>query len=126
MDKIGTFLGNWLIGKEIPGGVFLHLNAMVTVAPFHKIGGHVTATQATNPPLHTVIDVTGTYADMTVGGTKVHVATIRNVPSPLLGHPSLEMLVVFDENWGDGTAWFEMQIGSSHFDEADAPVKPEK
>jgi hypothetical protein len=30
METIGTFLGKWLIGKKIPGGVLLHLDAMVT------------------------------------------------------------------------------------------------
>ena len=98
----------------------------MTVAPFHKISGHVTVTQATNPPLDVVIDVTGSYTNMTVGGAPVHVATIRNVPSPLLGAPSLEMLVVWDENWQKGTAWFSLQIGSRHIEESDAPVVVEK
>ena len=82
MENIGTFLGKWVIGKQLAGGVLLHLNAMVTVAPFQKISGHVTVTQATNPPLHVVIDSTGNYTNTTVGGTKVHVATIRNVSQP--------------------------------------------
>jgi hypothetical protein len=126
MENIGTFLGKWVIGKQLAGGVLLHLNAMVTVAPFQKISGHVTVTQATHPPLHVVIDVAGTYANMTVGSTKVHVATIRNVPSPLFGAPSLEMLVVWNEDWQSGTACFSAQIGSSHIEQCDAPVKVEK
>jgi hypothetical protein len=126
MENIGTFLGKWVIGKQLAGGVLLHLNAMVSVAPFQKISGHVTVTQATHPPLHVVVDVAGHYFDTTVGGTKVHVAIIRNVPSPLDGAPWLEMLVVWNEDWQSGTAWFSVQIGSSHFEESDAPVKVEK
>jgi hypothetical protein len=126
MENIGTFLGNWLIGKAIPGGVLAHLNAMVSVAPHQKISGQTTFTQATNPPLHTVIDVVGRYVNTTVGEVKVHIATIHSVPSHLLGTPWLEMLVVWSEDWQSGTAWFNAQIGATHIEQCDAPVKAEK
>jgi hypothetical protein len=123
--KTGLFLGKWLIGKAIPGGILAHLNAMVST-PNQKISGHVTFTQATNPPLDVTVDVAGHYVNTAVGATKVHIAVIRSVPSQLIGAPWLEMLVVWADDWQSGTAWFSAQIGSTHIEQSDAPVKIEK
>jgi hypothetical protein len=124
--KTGVFLGKWVIGKTIAGGILAHLNAMVSVAPYQKISGQVTLTQATNPPLDAVIDVAGHYVNTTIGGTKVHIAIIRSVPSTLDGAPWLEMLVVWAEDWQTGTAWYRAQTGSKHIEQNDVPVKAEK
>ena len=69
-----------------------------------------------------VIDVYGDYVDYVIGGTTVHIARIDNVDTGRFGAPSLRMLVVFDQNWQNGTAWFSLAIGSSFTEEADAPV----
>ena len=121
MADTGLFLGKWQIGKTIPGAKLLHLKAMVST-PEKRISGQVTVTQATQEPLNVVIDVYGDYVDYVIGGTTVHIARIDNVDTGRFGAPSLRMLVVFDQNWQNGTAWFSLAIGSSFTEEADAPV----
>jgi hypothetical protein len=126
MSPIGTFLGKWVIGKQIPGGILLHMEAMVTVAPHKKISGQVTTSQAL-PEYHPIhIDVTGKYVDFELGGKKVHIATIENVDSKLPGAPSLKLLAVFDDAWQSGTAWFHLVSGTLNLEENDAPVVVEK
>jgi hypothetical protein len=122
MENIGAFLGKWMIGNTIPGGVLLHLSAVVTVAPYNKMSGQIKFTQATHPPLDITVEVVGGYVDTVIGQTKVHIARIHTAPPQLLGTPSVDLLVLFDENWQKGTAWFTAMIGSSHFAENDAPV----
>lgn len=125
-NEIGSFLGKWIIAEAIPGAVLLHLQALVTVAPVRKVNGRVRMTQATNPPLDVDIDVSGKFCNLTIADGKRHVVSLQNVPSPLFGAPSLDIVMVMEDDWKTGRACYSSQVGSGHFEACDVSVKVEE
>ena len=119
-SKVGAFLGHWLLGDPKPGAPLLNIQAIV-VTPRHKIAGQAELTQAVNPPLDHAFDVVGIYHDSPSPNVR-HFISLQSPATPLIGAPSIHILLELSEDWQEGTATYSYWIGSLFHDVRNVPV----
>jgi hypothetical protein len=121
-NESGLFLVQWLVGNEMPGAPILQIHGGV-YPPGRKITGVAHLTQATNPPLDYEFEVTGSYIIAAFMGGSRNIVTLNSVNHGRVGEPSLEALLVINEDWKSGTGNFKYWIGSTFNEIRDVPVR---
>lgn len=131
--KTGLFLVCYQIGGNMPGAPSFHVHFAVA-APSETVRGIGEITQTTNPPVHVLTNLNGSFTYMTVTPKATHIlVTATGYPQitwPAHGgvgpviQPNVHLRMVLESNWKSGTANYKFLDASGTWHTVNnAPVK---